>query len=319
MSRHDHRRHRHHAAPGAGGAGRAAPAGGGLGRLTASLALTSVIMVAEAIGGWASGSLALISDAGHMLTDAGALALALGAAWLARRPADDRRTYGWRRAEVLAAQANAAALIGLTAWIGGEAVGRLRHGGPPIDLRVMAGVAAVGLVANLAALLVLRDEHGINARSAFLHVVADTVSSVAVLASAGIMWWRPVWTFLDPALSLLIAALILGGALGIVGEIADVLMESVPGHLDLGEVTRGMTAAGPGVLAIHDLHIWTISSGLHALSAHVVVAPAALGRNDEILASLKVALRDRYGIDHTTLQIESADYRPAHDACAEQH
>ncbi len=288
-------------------------------RLAVSLGLTAAIMVVEAVGGWLSGSLALISDAGHMLTDSGALSLALVAAWLAARPPDDRRTYGWRRAEVLAAQVNVGALIALTGWIAWEAVGRLRHPGQPIDLGLMAGVAGVGLAANLAILGVLRHEHGLNARSAFLHVLADTVSSVAVLVGAAVMWWRPAWTWLDPVLSLAIAALILMGAVRIILEITAILMESVPRHIDVAEVERGMAGAAAGVMAVHDLHIWTISSGLHALSAHVVVEAAAVGRNDEILTAVKLTLRDRFRIDHATIQIESADYSHVNAVCAHPH
>jgi cobalt-zinc-cadmium efflux system protein len=293
--------------------------GGSVRRLGMSLVLTSTVMVAEAVGGWLSGSLALVSDAGHMLTDAGALGLALVAAWLATRQADDRRTYGWRRAEVLAAQLNVGALIGLTGWIAWEAVERLRAPERAIDVELMALVAAIGLAANLAILVVLRHEHGLNARSAFLHVVADTVSSVAILAGAGVLWARPEWTWLDPALSLAISALILWGAVRLIREITDILMESVPGHLDLGQVASGMAGAASGVVAVHDLHIWTISSGLYALSAHVTVSTEALGRNDEILTALKLTLRERFHIDHSTIQIESAGYRHVHDVCHQAH
>jgi cobalt-zinc-cadmium efflux system protein len=285
-------------------------------RLAASLGLTATIMVAEVVGGWLSGSLSLVSDAGHMLTDSGALFLALVAAWLATRPPDDRRTFGWRRAEVLAAQLNVGALIALTAWIAWEAIDRLRHPHQAIDVKLMAGVALLGLVANLAILAVLRHEHGLNARSAFLHVVADTVSSVAIVVGAAVMWLRPAWTWIDPLLSLAIAALIMVGAVRLILEITDILMESVPGHLDVAEVARGMAAATAGVVAVHDLHIWTISSGQHALSAHVVVAAADLGRNDEILRAVKLTLRDRFRIRHATIQIESADYTHVNEVCA---
>jgi cobalt-zinc-cadmium efflux system protein len=288
-------------------------------RLFVSVVLTAAIMIAEAVGGWLSGSLALISDAGHMLTDAGALLLALVAAWLATRPPDDKRTYGWRRAEVLAAQVNVGALMVLTAWIAWEAVQRLTGAPRPIDLGLMAIVASVGLVANLAILAVLRHEHGLNARSAFLHVLADTISSVAILGGAAVMWARPDWTWLDPALSVAIAALILWGAVRLIREITDILMESVPGHLDVAEVTIGMSGAVEGVVAVHDLHIWTISSGLYALSAHVVVCDEAMGRNDEILTAVKTALRDRFRIDHATIQIESARYAHVNDICSHAH
>jgi len=287
--------------------GRAHGPGRSVRRLAASLALTVTIMLAEAIGGWLSGSLALLSDAGHMLTDSGALALALVAAYLATRPADDKRTYGYRRAEVLAGQINVGALIVLAIWIAWEAIDRIRHPGGAIDLRLMAGVAAVGLVANLAILGVLHGEHTLNARSAFLHVLSDTISSVAILVGAGAMALRPDLWWLDAALSLAIAGLILWGGTRLILEITDILMEGVPNHLDVGAVTRLMEKAD-GVVAAHDVHIWTISSGLYALSAHLVVGSEGMGRNDAILAEVKSGLRGSFGIDHTTLQIESADY-----------
>jgi cobalt-zinc-cadmium efflux system protein len=282
-------------------------------RLAVSLGLTAAIMVAEAVGGWASGSLALISDAGHMLTDVAALGLALVAAWLSSRPPDGKRTYGYRRAEVLAAQVNVGALFLLSGWIGWEAVDRLRHPGPPIQLGLMAVVATIGLAANLAILWLLNHEHSLNARSAFLHVLSDTVSSVAILAGAGAMamWGGLGW--LDPVLSLAIAGLIFWGSGRLVLEITDILMESVPRHIDVELVTRCMSGCG-NVLAVHDLHVWTISSGLHALSAHVVVRPDEMGpRNDAILDEMKRELRQRFGIRHTTLQIESPEYSHVYD------
>jgi cobalt-zinc-cadmium efflux system protein len=287
-------------------------AGTGLRRLGASLALTATVMVVEAVGGILSGSLALLSDAGHMLTDAGALALALIAAYLASRPADDKRTFGFRRAEVLAAQINVGALVLLSVWIGWEGIERIGAGGRAIDLRLMAIIAGIGLAANVAILWFLKHEHGLNARSAFLHVVADTVSSVAILVGAGAMAVRPDLWWLDPVLSVLIAALILWGAVRLVLEITDILMEAVPRHIDLAAVTRQMESAD-GVVAVHDLHIWTISSGLYALSAHLVVHTDSMGRNDEILTTVKGGLRRAFGIDHTTLQIESADYAHVDD------
>ena len=272
-----------------------------------TVVLTAAVMVAEFVGGWLSGSLALTSDAAHMLTDVGALGLALVAAYLATRPADDRRTFGYRRAEVLAAQVNVGALVVLSVWIAWEAIDRLRGAEHPIDLRLMAVIAAVGLVANLTILWVLHKEHTLNARSAFLHVLSDTVSSIAIILGAGAMALRPDLHWLDPVLSLAIAALILWGAGRLVLEITHILMEAVPSHLDVAAVTRRMESAD-GVLAVHDLHIWTISSGMYALSAHLVVRAEAMGRNDAILTAVKCCLRDDFGIDHTTLQIESADY-----------
>jgi cobalt-zinc-cadmium efflux system protein len=308
---HDHGHHGHsHARLGV------PPPASSLRRMALSLAVTTVIMVAEALGGWFSGSLALLSDATHMLTDAGSLALAFLALLFAARPADVKRTYGYRRAEVLAAQLNVGALLGLTAWIAWEAIERLRSPARGVDLPIVASIAALGLAGNLAILWVLRQDRGLNVRAAFLHVVSDAVASVGVLAGAALMWLRPDWWWIDPALSLCIAALILWGAIGLVAEITHILMESVPGHLDTGAVSRAMEEASAGVVAVHDLHIWTISSGMYALSAHLVVRPECLAGCDGILHDVKHRLRDDYGIDHTTLQIESVDYDHAHDAPA---
>ncbi|GEJ58435.1 cation diffusion facilitator family transporter [Anaeromyxobacter diazotrophicus] len=300
----------HHAAHGPSEAGSAR-------RLAVSLGVASVIMAAEALGGWLSGSLALISDAGHMLTDVAALALALLAVQFGARPADQKRTFGFRRLEVLAAQINVATLLGLTAWIGWEALDRLRHPHPPIGFALMAGTATVGVLGNSVILVWLRGDHNLNTRSAFLHVLGDAVASLAVLVGAGAMWLRPDLAWIDPVLSLAIALLILWGAVRLVVEISDILMEAVPRHLDVEEITEVMSTAEEGVVAVHDLHVWTISSGLYALSAHLVIHVDAVGRNDAILTSVKAVLRRRFGIDHTTLQIESVDY--AHVDDVHQH
>lgn len=282
-------------------------------RLGVSLAVTAGIMVAEAVGGWISGSLALISDAGHMLTDVAALALSLLAVFFGSRPADLKRTFGFRRLEVLAAQLNVAGLVVLTGWIGWEAIDRLRSPNPHIGIAVMASIAALGLVGNLVVLAWLHGDHSLNTRSAFLHVLGDAISSVAVLVGAGIMWVRPDLAWIDPVLSLFIALLILWGAWRLVLEISDILMEAAPRHLDVEEISRLMETADEGVVAVHDLHVWTISSGLYALSAHLVIHADSIGRNDAILTSVKSSLCKRYGIDHTTLQIESVDYAHVDD------
>ena len=299
--------------PGSHPGGREEGQGASLRKLGLSLAVTAAIMVAEALGGWVSGSLALVSDAGHMLTDVASLGLALVAAWLSGRPPDGKRTYGFRRAEVLAAQVNVGALFLLAGWIGWEAVDRLRHPGPPIRLGIMALVAAVGLAANLSILWLLNREPSLNARSAFLHVLSDTISSVAILCGAAAMAVFGGVTFLDPVLSLAIAVLIIFGAGRLVLEITDILMESVPRHIDVEAVARCMSRCNK-VLAVHDLHVWTISSGLHALSAHLVVRPDEMGpRNDAILHEVKRELKQGFGIAHTTLQIESSEYAHVYD------
>jgi cobalt-zinc-cadmium efflux system protein len=280
--------------------------------MATSLAVTSVIMVAEAIGGWLSGSLALLSDAGHMLTDVAALGLALLAMLFAARPADLKRTFGFRRLEVLAAQINVATLVALTGWIAYEALDRLHHPPPQIDFGAMGAVATIGLVGNGFVLYWLRHDHGLNARSAFLHVLGDAVASVGVLAGALVMWLVPGTTWIDPVLSLGIALLILWGVIRIVVEITEILMEAVPRHLDVGAVCQTMEDVG-GVVSVHDLHIWTISSGLHALSAHLVIDVESMGSNDRILTDVKSRLHKQFGIDHTTIQIESAAYAHVDD------
>ena len=277
-------------------------------RLAFSLLVTATLMVVEALGGWLSGSLALLSDAGHMLADVAALGLALLAVLFGARKADAKRTFGFQRLEVLAAQINVGALFVLTGFIAWEAVERLRTPQPAIALGIMAGIAGVGLLANVVVMARLHGDSSLNTRSAFLHVMGDAVSSVAVLAGAGVMYLQPGATWIDPALSLGIGLLILWGAGRLVVEITDVLMESVPRHLEVGQIAEAMEQADEGVVGVHDLHVWTISSGLHALSAHVVVERAAVGRNDEILTRVKSRLRQRFGVDHTTLQIETDAY-----------
>ncbi len=284
-------------------------------RIALSLAFTAAIMVAEAIGGMVSGSLALLSDAGHMLTDTGALALAFVAALLSERPADDRQTYGYRRAEVLGAQLNVGILFGLSGWIAWEAIERLRAPRVPIDVPIMAVVGVVGLAANLAILRLLHGEHGVNARSAFLHVLSDAVSSVAVVGAAGVLAIWPSATWIDSVLSLLITVLILLGAFKLVQEITTILREGVPRHIDVSAVA-GAIQSTAGVTAVHDLHIWTIASGLYALSVHVVVAECDLVRNDQILDAVKRELRERFEIGHATVQIETAGYGHANEVHA---
>jgi cobalt-zinc-cadmium efflux system protein len=281
-------------------------------RMALSLGVTTGLMLAEAVGGWLSGSLALLADAGHMLTDAAALGLALLAILFGSRPADHRRTFGFRRLEVLAAQINVATLLGLTVWIVYEAVERLQRPPSQIDLGTMAGVAAIGLVGNGVIMFWLRGEQSLNVRSAFLHVLGDAVASVAVLAGALAMWLRPGLGWVDSVLSMAITLLILLSAVRLILEITDILMEAVPSHLDVAEVCRLMEGA-EGVSIVHDLHIWTISSGLYALSAHLVVHSEAVGRNDRILTEVKSRLKRSFGIDHTTLQIESAEYAHVND------
>ncbi|RKH40891.1 cation diffusion facilitator family transporter [Corallococcus sicarius] len=274
-------------------------------RLLFALGLTATIMVAEAVGGFLTNSLALLSDAGHMLTDVSAMILSLLALWFAGRPADLKKTYGYYRMEILSALLNGVMLLVITIFILMEAWERLRTPAT-VELGPMAIVAGIGLVANLAALGFLHQTHSMNVRGAFLHVLGDTLSSVGVLVGAGIMWWTG-WYVVDPIISVLISIVIVVGALRLVKDAVDVLLEAVPAHVDLEQV-RELMGKVQGVQAVHDLHVWTISSGMYALSAHLVVADPMVCNNDDILSAVKHELFDRFGIDHTTIQIESQAY-----------
>ena len=277
-------------------------------RLGFALVLTSTIAVAEAVGGWITNSLALMSDAGHMLTDVSALALSLLAVWFAGRPADVKRTYGYYRLEILSALVNGVLLLGITVVILHEAWQRFRNPAP-VQLGTMAVVATVGLLANLGALGFLHKSHSMNVRGAFLHVLGDTLSSVGVLVGAGVMaltgWYR-----VDPLISVAISVVIVVGALRLVKDAVDVLLEAVPAHVDMARL-REVLLKVPGVSEVHDLHVWTISTGMYALSAHLVVGDAAVCNNDEMLLAAKHELLHHFGIDHTTIQIETAAYAHA--------
>jgi cobalt-zinc-cadmium efflux system protein len=275
-------------------------------RLVGALALTATILVAEAIGGWLSHSLALLSDAGHMLSDVVAQALSLAALVIAARPSDARRTYGWHRVEILAALGNGVALVVLALVIIWEGWLRL-HAPVPVQTTLMMPVAAVGLVANLGGMWLLHDSHSMNVKGAYLHVLGDTLSSLAVLAGGAVMFFVRGTAWLDPALSILIGLFILYSSYALVRDAVDVLLEAVPRDVDLAGVTHTIDGM-PHVVAVHDLHIWTITSGLHALSAHIVVRGIDGNERDQLITSLKSLLADKFKISHTTLQIESESY-----------
>ena len=272
--------------------------------LAIALAITTVFLVVEVVGGLLTNSLALLADAGHMATDAGALALSLFAVWLARRPATPERSFGFYRAEILAALVNAATLVVVSIYIFWEAFQRL--GNPPeVDSGPMLVVAAAGLAANAASAWVLMrgggHEHNLNTRGAFLHVVGDMLGSVGAIAAALVML-ATGWYLADPLLSAGIGVLILWGAWRLLRESVDVLLEATPRGIDSQQVRASM-AAVPGVAGVHDLHIWTVTSGLLAMSGHVEVAE---GRDwNGMLVDLTGVLRDRFGIAHVTLQPEA--------------
>ena len=271
-------------------------------RMAAALVLTCIIAVVEAIGGWLTGSLALLSDAGHMWTDVSALGLALLAAWWAGRPANRKRTYGYVRLEILSALVNGVMLLAITVFIVIEALERLKRP-TPVLLGPMALVATIGLGGNLLAMGFLHSGHSLNTRSAFWHVLGDALSSVGVLVGAAVMALSG-WHWVDPLISIGISAVVVVGGWRLLREAVDVLLETVPPHVDVDGVEKAL-AGIPSVIAVHDLHIWTVGSGMVALSAHLVVDEPSACENDTILVAAKRALVEHFGIDHSTLQIES--------------
>ena len=273
---------------------------GSNGKLIVALLLTLSFAGIEALAGWWSGSLALVSDAAHMFTDSSALGLAAAAAWLARRPPSFRHSYGLVRAEVLAALFNSLLMLVLLGYIVHEAIDRF--GAPrAIAGDTVIGVAVIGLGINLLVAWVLsRGEHTLNSRAALLHVLGDALGSVAAI-SAGIVIVTTGWTPIDPLLSLLVAALILVSALRLLREVVHVLMEGVPGHVRLDDVGRDL-AALDGVLRVHDLHVWTLSSGSIALSAHLEIRN--LSDWPRLLADARQCMDTRHSIRHVTLQPE---------------
>jgi cobalt-zinc-cadmium efflux system protein len=275
-------------------------------RLVLALGLTATILVAEAVGGWLSHSLALLSDAGHMLSDVVAQALSLAALLIATRPSDARRTYGWHRVEILAALGNGVALVVLALVIIWQGWLRL-HAPVAVNTGLMMPIAAVGLVANIGGVWLLHGSHSMNVKGAYLHVLGDTLSSLAVLAGGAVMYFVHGSEWLDPALSILIGLFILYSSYALVRDAVDVLLEAVPRDVDLAGVTHTIDGM-PHVVAVHDLHVWTITSGLHALSAHIVVRGVDTKERDQLITTLKAVLADKFHISHTTLQIESESY-----------
>lgn len=257
----------------------------------------------EVFAGYAAGSLALLADAGHMLSDAASLSVALFAAWLGSRPATPERSFGYRRAEILAALANGVALVAIAIWIVVEAVQRLRDPIEPSGGLVLA-VGAIGLVLNLAAAAVLRRRvsESLNVQGALRHVLADALGSVGVIA-AGAIVLTTGWSYADPLIALAIALLVLGSSWTLLRDSLAILLESTPRGLDAEKIGRAMVEV-EDVRQVHDLHVWTITSGFPSLSAHVLVAPDAdcHGKRRE----LERVLAERFGLTHTTLQVEHA-------------
>ena len=268
--------------------------------MTVALGLTSAVMVVELIGGLISGSLALLADAGHMLADVAALGIAVVVAYVVRRPATPERSFGLLRLEILAALVNGALLIAIAVGIAIEALDRLRVP-VEVDAPLLMGVGSLGLAANVVAAAILHrgHEHSLNQRGAYLHVLGDLLGSIGVIV-AGLIVLLTGWTPADALVSLGIGALILVGAWRLVRESVDVLLEATPRHIVLANVHERL-ATVPGVGSVHDLHVWTVTSGVVAMSGHLVVGEA--GEHQRVLEEVQERMR-RLGIGHVTIQIE---------------
>ena len=279
-------------------------------RLVVVLVITGAVLVAEVIGGLISGSLALLADAGHMLTDSAALILALIAASLATRAATAKRTFGLQRTEVLAALGNALLLVAVAVWVLIQAVDRLRN---PIEInsRLMLVVAVVGAFANLVGLLVLRpaQSKSLNMRGAYLEVLSDLLGSLAVIAAA-VLILITRWTPFDAIASITVVLLIIPRAWSLLREVVDVLLEATPRGVDLDEV-RDHIKRVRGVVDVHDLHAWTITSGVPVLSAHVIVDQTCIseGRSGEVLDRLGECLGGHFDVSHCTFQLEPVGHQ----------
>jgi cobalt-zinc-cadmium efflux system protein len=295
--------------------GRAHTTAGGAHRKRLILALTIAlgVLVIQLVGAWISGSLALLADAGHVLADAGGVALALVAMTLAQRPASDRRTFGWQRLEILAAAVNAVLLLGVAGFVLVEGIRRLGDA-PAVEPVPMLAVAVVGLVANGGAMALLHrgQRESLNVRGAYLEVLADLLGSVAVVVAAGVILVTG-WYTADPVASIVIGLFILPRTWILLREALDVLLEATPRDVDLAEVRRHMIDV-EGVLDVHDLHAWTITSGLPVLSAHVVISERALadGHGGIVLDRLGHCLSRHFDVEHSTFQLEAAGHR-AHE------
>lgn len=273
-------------------------------RLKLALGLTGGYCLVEFIGGWWANSLALLSDAGHMLSDVTAMGLSLFAAYIATLPVTSQKTFGYYRAEILAAFLN-----GLTLWLVAGLIFReayYRFFSPPeVHSEGMILIASVGLLVNLCTVWLLHGSHqkSLNLRGVFLHVIGDALGSVGAIVAGVLILWTG-WQWADPATSVLIGGLILLSSFSLVRESIDILMQAVPAHLDLAEVQRTLETV-EGVKKVHDLHVWTLTSGFFTLTAHVVVNDAQ--DHHALLNALEQVIQERFGIDHTTIQLEPQD------------
>ena len=282
--------------------------------LQISMALTLAYVIATFYFGLRAHSLALISEAGHNVSDLLAIALSFVAVYFQARPATDQKTFGYQRAGVLAAFVNACTLVVLSAWIAIAAIHRI---GAPVAVqpKVMMYVAAAGVLMNgTVATLLWRFSGDVNIRSVFLHMLGDTLSTAAVIAGgAAILFTGMTW--IDPVLSILIAGMILWSSVGIIRETLNILLEGTPRNLQLGEIRLAM-ASVDGVLNVHDLHVWSLGSQSHALASHVTIAEMPMSECSSILDGINCALRDRFHISHTTIQFETTDCETTHGCSA---
>ncbi|MFP3880234.1 MAG: cation diffusion facilitator family transporter [Dehalococcoidia bacterium] len=277
--------------------------GSGYRRLKIAIGIVLAIMGAEIIGGILSGSLALLGDAGHMFVDSLALGLSLLAMTLARRPATATKTFGYYRFEILAALANGTILVLVSFYIFYEAYQRFLDP-PVVAIPLMLAVAAIGLFANLGGVILLNkaSHRSLNVKAAFWHIIGDTMSSVGVII-AGIVILFTGWYIADAVVAVVIGAIILWGAVRIVMESADVLLEAVPKHIEMAQVIDVIKNVS-GVNEVHDIHVWTLTSNIYALSAHLVIHDQMGSRSVDIVRAVKQELARRFNISHTTLQIE---------------
>jgi cobalt-zinc-cadmium efflux system protein len=283
-------------------------------KLTIVLVLTTGFMLVEAVAGWYTGSLALIADAGHMLGDVAALALALFAVWLSSKPAGRSRTYGFHRSEILAALANSVLLVVISIAIFCEAIHRFSLP-PEIQSTPMLVVAVLGLIVNLISMKLLgAHSHGsLNAKAAYLEVFSDMLASCAVIV-AGLVIMFTGWYLADPILSAILSIFIVSRTWGLLKESVEILMESAPREFDLEALTKAFLTAD-GVVQVHDLHVWTITSGILAMSCHLTIEPKA--DSQAVLKQVNALLEKDFKISHTTIQIELADSeRKCNDICA---
>ncbi len=272
-------------------------------RLWIALVIAIFLMILEFTGGILSRSLALLSDSGHVLADVFAIGLSILTIRLGRKPHTSRRTFGWHRAEIFAALFNGSTLIIIALIIVYEAYRRILQP-PQVQGTLLLSIAFIGLVGNLgmAQILARSRKASLNVRAAFLHVLGDALSSVGVIIG-GIVLVFTDYRFIDPIIALLIGILILRNAFSLVRESTDILLEATPRHLQLETVAKAIQSV-PGVFGVHDLHIWTITSGLYALSGHIIVRSETLNEGSRIIAEASAKLRESFGIEHVTLQLE---------------